>query len=214
MGKYIIIVSILIIIQGNKISSKPQVNTSVNGTNIYSNQEESLNQSKTDACVAEKLKDFPNSNPRELKKAREIARYLCTTGIDRDLRVKFNEVINGRGALTTARISCYKSYLLHLNATGPLVMTFDESMRDIFKSNSECQKEIEEINTKCFEESPTSPMNCEVRNKKFLAEAFLKILIIANGNYSIDVRTIEREIYANNLKKIQEQKLKCTVIGN
>ena len=209
-GKYIIIVSILIIIQGNQTSSKPQANTQVNG---FSN-EEPLNQSKSDACVAEKLKETPNLNPQELKKAREIARYLCTSGIDRDLRIKFNEVIDGRGALTTARISCYKSYLMHLNATGPLVMTFEKHLRDILNTNSECQKEIEEINTKCFEESTSSPTNCEVRNKKFLAEAFLKILIIANGSYSLQVRNIERENYANNLKKIQEQKLKCTAIGS
>ncbi|CAG9811028.1 unnamed protein product [Chironomus riparius] len=210
MGKYILIVSLLIIIQGNQTSSKPQVNTQVNN----SNHEEPSNQSKSDACVAEKLKETPNLNSTELKKAREIARYLCTSGIDRDLRVKFNEVIRERGALTTARISCYKSYLMHLNASGPLVMTFEEHLRDIFNTKSECQKEIEEINTKCFEESTTSPLNCEVRNKKFLAEAFLKILIIANGSYSLEVRNIERENYANHLKKIQNQKLKCTAVEN
>ncbi|KAG5666452.1 hypothetical protein PVAND_014480 [Polypedilum vanderplanki] len=156
-------------------------------------------------CIKQKLQEIPsNSNSlHHYNKARELARYICSaTDMDVELREQFNEIIRGSQSMTLEKILCFQSFLLHLNVTGPLVDTFDENLRELYENDDECKREIDVIREKTVNDDCEGTLRMEV---------YLKIAIIASGNYTREIKRAERIKYKENLKKSKEIELACVV---
>lgn len=168
-----------------------------------------------DACVTRKLSQLPVSSNvieaiRHYSKARELARYLCSSvDMDRELREQFNEIIRGEASMTWRRILCFKSYLMHLNVNGPLVETFDVNLSDFYENNEDCKVEIDQIKMKTLSESDDD--ECDDDTRRFPMQIYLKIAIIASGNYSDEIKRKERVDYKDFMRKLQEKRLACVV---
>lgn len=157
-------------------------------------------------CVSKILE----KNPRQIpNKAVEIARYLCSIDIENEMRETFSEILREWETFSLSnRLPCLKSYLMFLNATGPLVLTFDKSLINLYADDVDgtCRKEIDEIIRKF---SIYSEDECQAAKRKFFVASSLKILIIANESHSEDLKKVERNNYLESLRSFRRMTSNC-----